>query len=157
MTVVAYKNKVLAADSCWASAGVIDSLGRKIQRTKYLVVGQAGDNDARPIMELLRNVKHPSQLPSRKALMDTRVDFLGLCVFPSGRVFKIASSNKLPEALDAEDVGVWEIVGFNYAAVGAGHEIALGAMAAGASSRQAVAVACRHNVHCRLPIHSVTV
>ena len=158
MTIVAYTHRVLAADSCWASNGTIDSLGRKIQKTKSgLVVGQAGDNDCRAIMELLRSIKSPTHLPTTKALMETRCDFLGLCVFPNGRVFKIASSNRLPETLDQEDVGVWEIAGFPYAAVGAGQELAIGAMAAGQSARQAVAIACRHNTSCRLPVHSVTI
>lgn len=156
MTAIAYKDRVMACDSCWSDKGCISSLARKIVKLKHgALLGQAGDNDAREVLELLRNVKTPAQLPSRNALMATRVDYDGLIVFPSGRIFRVAASNKLHESIEDEDVGVWEVSGRPYAVIGSGGDIALGAMAAGRSARQAIALACRLHIECRLPVHSI--
>lgn len=154
MTTVAYKAGIMAGDSCWSYGGAVDTLSRKIHRLKSgALLGQAGDNDARDIIAMLENVKTPAALPTRRALLDTRIDFFGLLVFPKGRIFKISSSNLLPENT-ACDVGVWEVQ-MPFTAVGSGSEIALGAMAAGRSAKDAVAIACRYDTASRPPVYEV--
>lgn len=155
MTIVAYKAGVMACDSCWATREVIDNLACKIYRLKSgALIGQAGDNDARDVVERFTNVKDPRSFPGRKELHDFRIDFLGLLVLPKGRIFKIATTHQLLEHCD-DDIGVWEI-SLPFAVVGSGSEVALGAMAAGKSARDAAAIASRYVTSCRPPIHTRT-
>lgn len=132
---------------------------QKIHRTSAgALVGQAGDNDARAILALLDKVKRESDLPTRAALCATGIDFEGLLVLPNGSVFCVASGRVDAQgfAVDDADVGVWPAATIGgYAAVGSGSEAALAAMDAGASAARAVEIACRRNVYCRPPVHSV--
>jgi ATP-dependent protease HslVU (ClpYQ) peptidase subunit len=153
------KEQVMACDSCWALAGLIDTLAIKISRLKGgALLGQAGANDARPIMALLNDVRTPGQMPSLEALLAARVDFAGLLVLPKGQVYKvmttfISEANWDKEASEG-DLGIWEIKR-PFAAVGSGSELAMGALAAGASARRAVRVACEFDINSRPPIHVV--
>lgn len=153
MTIIAWKAGIMACDSCWATNDVIDNLACKIYRLKNGgLMGQAGDNDARDVAALFDSVKDPRTFPSRKELHEFRLDFLGLLVLPKGRVFKVSTTNQLLENCE-DDIGIWEIM-LPYAAIGSGHEIAIGAMSAGKSAAEAAAIACRHVTSCRPPIHT---
>lgn len=157
MTIIAAKGNSMSCDSCWASSGIVNVLAKKITRlTSGGLLGQAGDNDAREVIKLFQNVKTDKALPSRNELMALRVDFHGLLLLPNGKLIQIATSNVLPEHIE-DDVGLWEVMGFPYAAVGSGADIALGAFFQGATTAQAVAAACRHQVDCRPPIHTATI
>jgi len=155
MTVIAYRDGVMACDSCWNDRGTIDTLGNKIVRLKSgALLGQSGDNDVRELIGLLQHVKTPQTLPSRSQLIALRADFDGLLVFKKNRIFRIATTCKLIETLEEEDIGVWEI-SRPFAAIGSGGDFALGALAAGKSAREAAALACRFNINCRLPVYAV--
>lgn len=155
MTTIAFKSGLMACDSCHSTAGgliVISNI--KIQRlASGALLGGAGDGDDRAVVELLDAIKNPVNLPSRKDLEATRTDYTGLLVFPNGRVFQI----DIEQPKDKQDfvAAVEEIIGRNFAAVGSGHEIAIGAMAAGASAADAVAIACDWDTGSRLPVHVV--
>lgn len=150
----------MACDSCWAhnSTQVVSAI--KIKRlSSGALLGQAGDNDSRAITTLLDKVRTPDKLPSRVELEATKTDFLGLIAFPKGGVWVIATG-KVDDAGypadDDEDYGVWQATTMGgYAAVGSGADLALAAMDAGASARDAALVACKRNVHCRPPVHVV--
>jgi hypothetical protein len=158
MTTVAYRSGVMACDSCWTHYESVDTLTTKIRRlSSGAIIGQAGDNDARFFDKLLDKVKSPAGLPTYAELAQVRQNFTGLLVFPSGRIFKLSTTFISPENWDEnldDEIGVWE-VSTPFAAIGSGKELAVGAMAAGKAAKDAVAIACRYDIHSRLPVHSV--
>jgi hypothetical protein len=158
MTVIAYRAGLMACDSCWATNGTQNASAIKIVRlSSGALLGQAGDNDARAIVDLLDKIKTPDKLPSRKALAETKTDFEGLIAFRTGGVWMVSTGPHddagYPATEDA-DYGCWPATTMGgYAAVGSGADYALSAMDAGATAKQAVEIACRRDIHCRLPVH----
>jgi hypothetical protein len=150
----------MACDSCWSSLGTQTVSLTKIHRlSSGALLGQAGDNDSRAIIQLLDKIKDPRKLPSRAELANTKVCFEGLLALQKGGVWVIATgkhdSAGYPEDND-DDFGVWPATTMGgYAAVGSGSDHALCAMDAGATAKEAVVIACRRNVYCRLPVHVV--
>ena len=153
----------MACDSCWASAGTQTVSMIKIKRlSSGALLGSAGDNDSRIMERLLDKIKHPDKLPSRSELAATKLEYEGLLALPRGGVWLI-SAGRMNEAgyadLDsvhdeAPDLGVWPAATMGgYAACGAGQDYALSAMDGGATARQAVEIACKRNLNCRLPVH----
>lgn len=158
MTTIAYKDGLMACDSCWTYGGTVDTLTTKITRlASGALFGTAGQNDARSLVSLIDKVKTPNQLPSYEALLSLRADVLGLLVLPKGRVYKIATTIISPENWDdqMDDYGLWEISG-PFAAVGSGGDMALVAMDCGKSARDAVRIACKYDPNSRGPVHSVS-
>ena len=160
MTAIAYREGVMACDSCWSSYGSMQAeSATKLRRLHSgALLGQAGDNDARAVIALLDRITDPEKLPSREQLAATRTDFEGLLVFPDRRAFIIASCPVDAQgfATDGGDIGVWPAATMGgYAAVGSGAEAALAAMDAGASAKRAVEIACQRNLFCRLPVHTM--
>lgn len=159
MTTIAYKAGYMACDSCWTYADVQTVSQVKITRlSSGALLGQAGDNDARAIEELLDKVKRPSMLPTRAALQDTRIDFYGLLVLPGERIFHIATATTDEQGWVKEgedDAGIWE-GNRGIAAAGSGSKLALGAMDAGATAATAVRIACRWDINSRLPVHTLS-
>lgn len=160
MTVIAYRAGVMACDSCWSHNGTQVASMSKIKRlSSGALLGQAGDNDARAIVDLLDKVKDPKHLPSRQALMSTRQDFTGLLALPRGGLWLITTCKFDAEWFptdDDDDIGVWLAATMGgYAAVGSGADVAIGAMDAGASARRACEIACGRDMSCRLPITMV--
>jgi hypothetical protein len=152
MTTIAYRDGLMACDSCWTSDEAQTVSATKIKRLKHgLLWGASGDNDIREIVKLIDGCKSHNQLPLRSTLAGVRADCSGLVVFPSGRIFQIATAYKTDSE---DDLGVWE-VNRGFAAVGTGCHLALGAMAAGRSAAQAVAIACRFDINSRPPIHKI--
>lgn len=160
MTVIAYRAGLMCSDSCWSSNGTQNVSAIKIVRlSSGSLLGQAGDNDARAMVELLDKIKTPAKLPSRAELAATKVEFDGLIAFQKGGVWQISTGKHndagYPED-DECDYGVWPATTIGgYAAVGSGADYALSAMDAGATAREAVVIACRRNVYCRLPVHVI--
>jgi ATP-dependent protease HslVU (ClpYQ) peptidase subunit len=155
MTTIAYRDGVMACDSCWTYGGTVDTLTTKISRlSSGALFGTAGQNDGRSLVAMLDKVKTPAQLPSYESLMALRADILGLLVLPKGRVYKIATTMTSPENWDSEmeDYGLWEISG-PFAAVGSGGDMALVAMDCGKSARDAVRIACKYDPNSRAPVH----
>lgn len=160
MTIIAYRAGLMACDSCWSSNGTQNVSAIKITRTSAgSLIGSAGDNDARAMLELLDKIKTPAKLPSRAELAATKVEFDGLIAFQKGGVWQIVTGkhNDAGYPEDEEtDFGVWPATTIGgYAAVGSGADYALSAMDAGASARDAVIIACRRNVYCRPPVHVI--
>jgi len=130
----------------------------KIKRlSSGALLGGAGENDSREMERLLDKIKHPDKLPTRQELIMLKLDYTGLIVFPRGGCWMI-STGKTDEAGYAddedEDMGVWPAATIGgYAACGSAQDLALAAMDAGATARQAVEIACKRNIHCRPPVH----
>lgn len=160
MTVITWRAGIMACDSCWCYGDTqVASLIKITRLSSGALLGQAGDNDARAIIELLDKIKDPKKLPTRLDLARTLTDFYGLLALPKGGVYVI-SSGPVDQAgwpsSDHEDYGVWSATSMGgYAAVGSGADHALAAMDAGASAKEAVQIACRRNISCRSPVHVV--
>lgn len=154
MTTIAYKNGIMASDSCWAYDDIQTSSINKIARLKSGgLLGQAGDADSRCVVAAFTNVKTEKQLPSREDMVKLRVDFDGVLVLPNGSIFIISMAVKK----DGIEAQVWPAGRRGVAAVGSGKKLALGAMLAGASARDAVAIACDQDLNSRLPVHTATI
>jgi hypothetical protein len=156
MTTIAYKDGIMACDSCWAAGGVLISRATKIERTPHLMMGFAGGADSRSIAALLRDVKSPRDLPSQEALHRLGTigqDARALVVFTtSGRIFVIDVD--APSSKRGAQGGLWEI-SFPYFAVGSGQDWARAAMALGKTAIEAVEFACEYDVHSSPPVYSM--
>jgi ATP-dependent protease HslVU (ClpYQ) peptidase subunit len=156
MTTVCFRDATMASDSkCTDGWGAFTTKTRKIDRlASGALLGQAGDADAREIIKLLSAAKKPEDLPSRAELAATKTDFDGILVFPSGEVFYIYVY-VLDHGSEVEWTGQVLEVQEGMAAVGSGAQFALGAMAAGKSAADAVAIACHYDSASGLPVQEV--
>lgn len=160
MTIITYRNGIMACDSCWATNGTQNVSAIKIVRlASGALLGSAGDNDCRVIYDLLDKVKSPLKLPTRSELASTKIEYDGLLAFQKGGVWQVCTGkhNDAGYAEDDEvDFGCWPATTMGgYAAVGSGADCALSAMDASphVSAKRAVEIACRRNIYCRLPVH----
>lgn len=157
MTVIAYRNRKMACDSMAADpdSGSIWYKGNKIFRTKAgALIGCSGQCDARAVVELLDNVKTGKQMPSAKEFAATEVESENgiLIALPNGEVWCVAITySEEGQAWFADACPMTGMGG--YAAAGCGSREAMVAMRCGKSAREAVALTCDFNSHCRLPIH----
>lgn len=145
MTCIAYRDGILAADSCWECQGQVVSLNRKILKLgNGWLYGAAGDCDDRELLDFFS--KHQDHLPSRSCLEEFDADLEAIVVRPHGDVWYINSGK--------DDRGAFQIKQ-KFAAIGSGAELARGAMAFGANAEQAIWVACEYDIYCRPPVHVV--
>lgn len=154
MTIITYRDGIMASDSCWSDStdGMVFTNHSKLVRLRSgAIYGGAGDADDRALVELLQDVSDPLHLPSRGALIDLDSDLSTLIVFLDGRVFNIDTA---PREKKDEVTGITPIHG-NFIAVGSGRLAAMGAMAAGATAMQAASIACAFEIHCRPPVHAM--
>jgi hypothetical protein len=157
VTVIAYRDGVMAGDRCWSDEQLVVSSACKLRRLSGKLYGGAGDSDDRALVELLTPVQVPAELPTRAQLAGLGIDASALLVFspygsnegafPFGRVFVI-------EAGKGEDTGIYE-VRLPFIAIGSGREVAMGAMAAGADAKRAAMIACDLVTTCRLPVDTL--
>jgi hypothetical protein len=154
MTTIAYKAGLMACDSCWTGDDMHGMSQSKIIRlSSGALLGGSGDNDSREIHALLDKVKSAKQLPTRTQLAALRASFSGLLVLPNGSIFKISAD--FGEKEPGSDYGIWPVGRRGIAAAGSGGHLAIGAMAAGKSALEAVAIACAWDINSRLPVHSL--
>lgn len=151
MTTIAFDGKTMACDSCWANFGTQTTSMTKIERlASGALLGGAGDSDIRSLIALIDKIKTPDKLPSRHDLSALKSDFHVLLAFPRGQVVHIASGGEEGRY----DAQIWP-ANRGIAAAGSGADVALGAMAAGKTAREAVAIACRFDINSRLPVHTM--
>lgn len=158
MTVIAYKDGVLACDSLWTDNDLKSTFKTKIRKLDNgLYIGSSGDNDDRALVKLVSSIVVDGNLtedhfPSVSKLQDMNQSITMIVVQPDTRKIFIVSVG----TENNESNAVYEITQDFYA-VGSGSHIALGAMAAGASAEEACRIACRFELHCMEPIHSFRV
>ena len=152
MTVIAYKDDLMAGDSCWSLSGtesghdglVVNSANKLFRLRSGALYGGAGSSDDRQLMDLLQDVKDGANMPAVKTLQATlQAGVLALVVLPDGSIWEVETGE--------EDGGVM-CVNRKFHAVGSGRQIALGAMAAGANARHACELACDFNTYCQKPV-----
>ncbi len=152
MTVIAYRDGIMACDSLW-SVGHLKVLWHTkiIRLASGALFGDSGDADNRELIALLTGCKSGKDIPSVETLASLRAQAVAILVFPSGVGWYIVS----PGEDKSGGCGIWPAwkgrKGFN--AVGSGDALAIGAMEAGASALDAVKIACRRNIMCELPAH----
>jgi hypothetical protein len=149
MTVIAYRKGVMAGDSCWSEKdGFICNVQNKLVRlASGAIYGGAGATDDRALRKLLQNVVSPDRLPDLATLSDPDYgDVECLLVLPDHSVWTIGGGEK--------GYGVCPVK-VSYCAIGSGRDLAIGAMAQGATAAAAVKLACQWHVHCRPPVHTL--
>lgn len=153
MTTVSYRDGVMAADSrCSDEYGMHLTHCQKIYRlSSGALLGTAGDDDARSLMDLLAKAKTPKQLPSRAELAETKTDFKGILVFPKGDVY-LVGVDYTEHNSEGEWTGYISEIRDRMCAVGSGQQFAYGAMEAGKSAADAVRIACKRDTNSALPV-----
>lgn len=160
MTTIAYRDGVMASDSCWSYNDSVSTLQTKMVRcSSGGILGSAGGMDSRTLEVLLDKVKTPAQMPSYEALGAIRQDYLGLLVLPKGRIFKICCTGVDPSNWDGTndaEYGMWEI-SKAFMAIGSGAAIALGHMTGtNRTAYQAVHAACAWDIYSKPPVHTAS-
>ena len=152
MTVIAYKDGLMACDSAWSDENLLCTRRNKIARLPSgALLGEAGDDDTRAIIEMLGKVKTAAGLPSRKQLLELQIDYSAILVLPKGRIFHV-QIDAPTDKVSYWSGGIME-VGENYYSVGTGREHALTAMECGKTAKEACEFAIRRNMACRPPIY----
>lgn len=135
MTVVAYRDGLMSADSsCWIGDSEVTKI-KKIYRIKNGLIGMAGDYHS--IMRFVKWAKEgwdEDEFPENSILEAIVVD-------PQGRVTLWEGAAYCPCPLRAP-----------YTAIGAGADFAMGAMFAGGTAEMAVRAAIKHNAKCSGPV-----
>jgi hypothetical protein len=157
MTTIACKNGVMACDSCWTDTNwLVGTSKNKITKLKSgALLGEAGDNDSRAIVKLLQNVKTFAQMPTALELAECAVDYAAIILFPGGEMAQIAIE-RYGDGQMSYVANAWP-VNRGLSAVGSGAAVAIGAMAAGKTAGQAVAISCAWDPNSKLPVHEAAV
>jgi hypothetical protein len=157
LTIICYKDGILACDSAWSEDQYLVTRATKIVRLPSgALLGEAGDDDSRAFRELLARVKTPGGLPSRKQLLELQMDYCAILVLPKGRIFHIQVDEPNDEnKLTHWTGGLFEI-GESYHAIGSGKEHGITALECGRSARDAVYAAIRRHNQCRAPVHTLS-
>jgi hypothetical protein len=144
---------MMACDSAWADEdGMVMTRRTKITRlASGALLGEAGDDDSRHVQALFAHAKTPRSLPTRKQLADLALDYDAVLVLPKGKVYNVSISHDKAKGWLGSLFEVTE----GYHAVGAGAAHALTAMDCNRSAKEAVNLAIKRNIHCRIPIHVV--
>jgi ATP-dependent protease HslVU (ClpYQ) peptidase subunit len=151
VTTIAYRDGVMACDSKASEGHLFVTKYKKVERlSNGALWGSAGDCDTREVDKLLAKAS-PERMPTRAQLAKTSTSMHGLLVFPGGKVFGIYIY-QVGEHTDEWTAQVLEIVE-PFCAVGSGGELALAAMAAGASAGDAVRIACKYDAYSGEPVH----
>src|SRR3990167_6369122 len=124
MTTIAYKDKIIASDSCWTnSSDVIITKRIKVdQLPNGVVIGQAGDNDGRAICELFSKINTPSELPPSKEILELGCDCTCIIIFPNGQTFILEVELDESRRKESQFYETRE----KFIAIGSGAKIALG-------------------------------
>ncbi len=137
MTTIAVRDGIMAADSAIVDGGICVGSVPKLHRISCGVMGGAGKwSEVLMFRDWLDECgPDPKTFPDK--IRDTDTSVLLLC--KDGRLLCLEGRSQ------------WEIDA-PYQAIGTGFQIALGAMAAGASAERAVEIACDLDVNARRPV-----
>jgi ATP-dependent protease HslVU (ClpYQ) peptidase subunit len=144
MTVIAYRDGVMAGDSLWTDDDLVLARQSKICRLKSgALYGGAGGLNDRALVEVLQTVESWDSLPDIGD-MSAADELSALVVFPDG---SIAMAR-----VTGEGGTIIGVRGMPFVAIGSGRALALGAMGFGASAVEAAGVACRFDPNCGGPV-----
>ena len=142
MTVVAFKEGVMACDSQVSTANGMWTTINKIRKVDGWLVGGAGDVDL--LSWFLRSFD-PEAVTKRLAIStDTRGDGLaGLVVSPKGTIYYV------------EERGIYVKFPAKFLAIGVGETAAMVAMECGASAEEAVRLTIKYDKGCGGKVHTL--
>lgn len=148
MTTIAYRDGVLAADSGNWHSNVLYRSALKVARgpdgSLHGVTGSAADAETY-IRWVQSGMEGDAPKPDAINREEGRSAFIALVVPPSGDLVRVWTA-----------YGWEDHHGVQFMAVGAGSEMAIGAMAAGATAEQAVAIVAEHSTYAALPVRTVS-
>lgn len=137
MTIVCWKRPYLVSDSRLTEDGnIITDQDQKIwEFTDGSLIGLAGDKAEDDLIKLFSRTK---KLPTRQQIIKMGVKFESLIILSTGVWY-----------VNCHDIGT-DIIEIRepFFAIGSAYKYALGAMAAGASAKKAVEIACRYDTAC---------
>ena len=141
MTTIAYKDGILASDGLISNAqGIVSGKMCKVAEGRTIIGGAAGTlGDVVAFLEWVK--KHDGSLQKRPKFEG---NLNGFIIHRDGTLFFIDDNFTAAPA------------GVKISALGTGIELALGAMAAGASAEQAVAIACELDTNSAQPVSFVS-
>ncbi len=147
MSTIAFKDGIVVADTQtdWGNRK-IKSL-KKIVDHGDIVVAGSGDADDRHLNALFMALDNSEDFPTVRELKDLPQEFVAL-VFTrkTKQVFLVQTGENAPFILEIKD---------KFFAIGSGGDYAMGAMAAGASAKEAVRISCMLDIHSNKPIQEV--
>jgi len=157
MTVICFKDDVLACDSLWSDNALKAAYTTKIAKLENgFLYGSSGDNDDRDLKKLISRMRPKVNLdvedfPSTRALRELELNSITAMVIFKQKIFIIS----IDTSEEGEGVGVF-CPTHPFYAIGSGRDLAFGAMEAGASAFDAVKIACKYDLNCEGPIHTLT-
>lgn len=151
MTVVAYKDGIIAADSQLTDTDGVATFGfqKIIKLDGGIHLGITGTADFRALQEMLEKIDKPEKLPTKEQLTETRNAGEFLVVFPNKKAYVINIAKECVEGTDSDpewDATVEPVIG--PVAIGSGACIATGALIAGVSAEEAVALTISNHAYC---------
>lgn len=154
MTAIAYKDGVMAADES-LDDGVVDYSPFKCRKTHGWLWGVAG-NSVPPnpaieswLFQIAVNKKNKSQkfhfevMPVIERWTKTKAKFETLLISPTKHIFVVYIGGSVHPVYE------------KFWAIGSGREICMGAMAAGATAKEAVEFAIKYNANCKGKVRTV--
>lgn len=152
MTTIAFRDGIMATDSHVTFGDDFCTRCNKVFRLKYgHLAGFSGDADERDLLAILHTIRSEKNLPTRATLETLKQEFNVLLVLKNGRVFYVSC---VLVDLQSDAIFSAQIIENEekYGAVGNGFRYAIGAMAAGASARDAVVIACKYDIFTGPPV-----
>lgn len=141
MTIIAWDGKMLAADKQSTSSGLRSTVTKIRRAQSGALIGWTGTQDAGILMaDWYEAGAILEKLPKSQA---DKEDWSALIVIDGGRVLRY------------EQWGVPFVIEDAFIAFGSGRDYAMGAMARGATAREAVAIACRFDNGCGMGIDTL--
>lgn len=144
MTTVAYRDNIMAGDSCLSTGdentiyvGDVDKVFRLKDGSLFAA---SGDSECQQIMRVLESGAKDHKIPGLLAKIKSESECM--LVRPDGRMYWIVVDDGYGEFTEFKD---------QFCAIGSGKDFAYGAMEAGASALEAVRCASRRHAFTRGP------
>jgi ATP-dependent protease HslVU (ClpYQ) peptidase subunit len=152
MTTFAYKDGVMASDSCVSGGGTLWAKIAKVSMTSTgALVGFAGEADVREVLAMVDRIHSAQDLPSKREIASCQTEFDLLIAFENDEVYLISCSED-----NGRYTGYVNVANLGFAAIGSGGRIATGALAAGASATDAVLIATEFDCYSKTPVYAVS-
>jgi hypothetical protein len=110
LTTIAYRDGLMAGDSCWQANNLQTTSMTKVTRlSSGSLFGAAGDGDIRALLALLDKIRSADRMPSRNELAALKCDAQAILVFPRAQVLMMAIAPGGPDGnnLDYYDAQIW--------------------------------------------------
>lgn len=144
MTTIVYKNGILAADT-QETVGDVPRRCTKLYKIGSDIIATAGESYTGMIfVDWWEKGQDKETIPDFTNLDADTEDFECL-VWTKGKLFSV---NRLFHMIEIN------LDDHPYYAIGSGSDVALGALATGASAKRAVEIACEYNIHTGLPVET---